>query len=351
MSDGAVQATDDPPVDHGPDAARAHPDLAPTTQEAPEERPDQTPDPAGAAPGPDEERALRVVRELGGDPTAVERLGGVVNTVVRVVGAEVDWVVRTPVDPQRPDEFPVERWAVEAARSCGVPVPEVLHVGVSQGLPVMVSRYVRPSAEPVARPWWWLGRHATAVAGASLDGAPDGIFSRFGRDLDHAWAAHLAYNRAALTPDDPLLADGGYRPGDVPTLQGWFHDLEDLDTAHGLVHGDLAPRNLVSQGADAPPVLLDWGTTTTGPVPWTELQRAFHAAVVDGELPWDALLDLADGTGTDLDAAALRTLRSLTALRLLDLARWARDRRPDLYPAYRDACASGLVTLVARGPG
>lgn len=309
------------------------------------------PDPARALQEPDEGRALRVARDLGADPTSVERLGGVVNTVLRVVGDGVDWVVRTPVDLRRPDEFPVERWAVGAARSCGVPVPEVLHVGVSRGVPVMVSRYVHPSPEPVARPWWWLGRHASAVAGASLDDAPDAIFSRFGRDLGAAWSAHLAYNQAALTPDDPLLADGGYRRSDLPTLQRWLRDLDHLDTAHGLVHGDLAPRNLVPQGTDTAPVLVDWGTTTTGPVPWTELGRTFHAVVVDSELPWAALADLADGMGVDLDAAARQTLVRLTALRLLDLARWARDRRPDLYASYRGACASGLARLRDEPPG
>lgn len=359
MSDGAVHVTDDPPPGQGPDAAHARwgpdparaaqePDGEPTLgtpQEVAEERPDLVPDPTHAAPEPDGERALRVARELGANPTSVERLGGVVNTVLRVLGPEVDWVVRTPVDPQRPDEFPVEQWAVGAARSCGIPVAEVLHVGVSQGRPVMVSRYVRPAPEPVARPWWWLGRHASDLAGASLVDAPDAVFSRFGRDLDRAWTEHLAYNQDALTPDDPLLADGGYRRDDQPTLRRWLHDLDHLDTAHGLVHGDLAPRNLVSQGADTAPVLIDWGTATTGPVPWTELQRAFHGVVVDRDLPHGSLLDLADGMGVSLDAAARRTLVRLTALRLLDLARWAREQRPDLYTSYRDACASGLTAL------
>lgn len=328
-----------------------------------------------------EARALRVVRELGATPTTVDRLGGVVNVVLRVVGDDVDWVVRSPVDPRRPDEFPVERWAVEAARTCGVPVPEVLHVGVSRGIPVMVSRYVQP-AEPVARPWWWLGQHASSVAEADLTDAPDGVFSRFGRDLDHAWAAHLDYNQTALGPDDllhhnpvpdaplllghppaepppaepplaehvladPLLTDGAYQPDDLPTLRRWLHDLDDLETSHGLVHGDLAPRNLVPQGADVAPVLLDWGSATTGPVPWTELQRSFQAVAVDRELPWSTLVDLADGMGVALDASVRRTLLRLTALRLLDLARWARDRRPDLHSSYRDACASGLTALIA----
>lgn len=335
----------------------------------------------------EEARALRVVRELGATATTVDRLDGVVNTVLRVVGDDVDWVVRSPVDPRRPDEFPVEQWAVAAARTCGVPVPEVLHVGISRGIPVMVSRFVQPASDPVARPWWWLGRHASSIAGADLTDAPDGVFSRFGRDLDHAWAAHLDYNQTALGPDDllhhnpapdapllvrhppaghppagppvaepllaeplltdPLLADGAYLPDDLPTLRRWLHELDDLETSHGLVHGDLAPRNLVSRGGGVPPVLLDWGSATTGPVPWTELQRSFQAVVVDGELPWSTLVDLADGMGVDLHASARQTLLRLTALRLLDLARWARDRRPDLYPSCRDACASGLTTLLA----
>jgi len=277
-------------------------------------------------PETEEARALRVVRELGAAPTAVDQLGGVVNIVLRVVGDDLDWVVRSPVDLRRPDEF--------------------LHVGVSRGIPVMVSRYVEPAAEPVARPWWWLGRHASSVADADLTDAPAGIFSRFGRDLDRAWASHLHYNQTALGSDDPLLADGAYQRDDLPTLRRWLHDLDGLETSHGLVHGDLAPRNLVSQGGDVAPVLLDWGTATTGPVPWTELQRSFQAVVVDRELPWSTLVDLADGMGITLDTPARQTLLRLTALRLLYLARWARDRRPDLYPSYRDACASGLAALM-----
>lgn len=298
---------------------------------------------------PDAARALRVVRSLGAEPWTVERLGGVVNTVLRVRGDGVDWVVRTPVDAARPDEFPLERWALEAAGACGVPVPEVLHVGSSGGVPVMVSHYVVPAAEATARPWWWLGRHAATAARARLDDAPDGLFSRFGRDLDRAWDSHVAYNLSSLTESDQLLADGGYGVDDLPTLRRWVDDLARLDAPQGLVHGDLAPRNLVSQGRDAAPVLLDWGTATTGPAPWADLERVFRTTVLDAEHPWSAVVDVAAGMGVTLDDSTLGTLRRLTALRLLDLARWAQARRPDLYPTYRDACAVGLATLWSQG--
>lgn len=272
------------------------------------------------------------------------------NSVLRVVGEGVDWVVRSPLDLTRPDVFPLERWASQAAAACGVPVPEVLHVGVSEGVPVTVSRYVAPAAEEPSRPWWWLGRHASALAGACLDDAPDALFSRFGRDLDHAWREHLAYNLASLSPDDHLLADGGYRAEHLETLRAWVRDLQGLDVQHGLVHGDLAPRNLVSRGPHAAPVLVDWGSATSGPAPWDSLQRVYQAAVVEQEIPWAAVVDVAEGMGAALDAPALATLRRLTALRLLDLARWARDRRPDLYPSYLDACRDGLTTVWALGP-
>lgn len=299
----------------------------------------------------DEARALHVVRGLGARPTTVLRLsGGAMNSVLRVVGDGTDWVVRSPLDLTRPDVFPLERWASRAAAACGVPVPEVLHVGSSGGVPVTVSRYVEPDPEDPLRPWWWLGRHATALAGARLDDAPDALFSRFGRDLDRAWREHLAYNLACLSPDDHLLADGGYGAQDLETLRAWVRELQGLDVQHGLVHGDLAPRNLVSRGLHAAPVLLDWGSATSGPAPWDSLQRAYQAAAVEGEIPWSAVVDLAEGTGTVLDDTAERTLRRLTALRLLDLARWARDQRPDLYASYREACATSLATLWSLEP-
>lgn len=299
----------------------------------------------------DEARALRVARELGALPTTVHRLsGGAMNSVLRVVGDGVDWVVRSPLDLTRPDVFPLERWASQAAAACGVPVPEVLHVGTSGGVPVTVSRYVEPAHEDPLRPWWWLGRHAAALAGARLDDAPDALFSRFGRDLDRAWREHLDYNLACLSPDDHLLADGGYSAQDLETLRAWVRTLQGLDVQHGLVHGDLAPRNLVSRGLHAAPVLLDWGSATSGPAPWDSLQRVYQAAVVEGEIPWSAVVDVAEGMGTVLDDATAQTLRRLTALRLLDLARWARDQRPDLYASYRDACSTGLATLWSLGP-
>lgn len=309
-------------------------------------------DPPAAAP--DEALAACVVTGLGRTPVSVERLGGVVNAVFRVHGPDVDWVVRFPAVAGLPDEFPREAWAARAARRSGVPVAETVHVGQvgraglpepTGSIPVMVVAHVPSGPGAPDRPWRWMGKYAAALAGAPLDGAPEAVYSRFGRDLAAAWRAHLAYNVAALEEGDPLADDGAYDPTDRAALQEWVASLDHLAGCGGLAHGDLDPRNLVGLGRGTPPVLVDWGTVTTGPAPWTDLQRVYHRAVLDEEITREDLADFWDGTGLTQDARAAEVLRRMTALRLLDLTRWARDRRPDLYSEHRDACARGLARL------
>jgi aminoglycoside phosphotransferase (APT) family kinase protein len=269
-------------------------------------------------------------------------LAGVVNAVFRVWGTGFDWVVRFPVDPSRPNEFPLEEWALAVARRAGIRVPEVVGSGVLDDVPFLVLEYLEPAAVHPENPWAWLGRYAHAVSGVPLTGAPDAVFSRFGRDLPAAWHAHLAYNLDALDDHDPLLHNGGYSKKQQPALRALLTELGSARFEHGLAHGDLAPRNLISRGSTEAPVLLDWGTASVGPAPWTDLQRVYQWAVHDQTVPPAALVRFAAAAGLPLTDDTERMLVRLTVLRFLDLARWARERRPDLYPDYLAACAAGV---------
>ena len=93
-------------------------------------------------------------------------------------------------------------------------------------------------------------------------------------------------------------------------------------------------------------MLLDWGTATTGPAPWTDLQRMYQWAVHDHSITPAALADFAAAAGTPMTAATERVLVRLTVLRYLDLARWARERRPELYADYLAACSAGIRTAL-----
>lgn len=284
-----------------------------------------------------------LVRELGGAPDHVEALpGGAVNLTHRVRLTTGDVVVRIPRDPLDADVFPVETWATTAAARSGIAVAPVLRSGRRGGLPYLVSEYVEPDPRPVVDPWHRLGRAARAVGVVPLDGAPPSLYSRFGADLPTSWRAHVEYNVRSLAGDDPLLQAGAYTS--ASTLRDVLGPLGTTAFDHGLAHGDLAPRNLLSRGPDRAPVLLDWGAAEAGPTPWTDARRVFAWATLDGAVTDTELAAFLAAAGID-SASDRRVLAAMTALHLLDVARWARDRRPDRYASSTERCRRGLVAL------
>jgi len=285
-----------------------------------------------------------VLRDLGATWSDVEPLlGGSVNHTVRVrrpVG--VDVVVRIPVDPLREDEFAVEAWATAAAARAGIAVARVLRHGRHDGTPFAVSEYVAPDPRPVAEPWRRLGAAARAIGAIPLDDAPPSLYSRFGTDPATAWRAHVVYNVRSLDGDDPLLQAGAYTSASA--LRAAFGPLGARAFEHGLAHGDLAPRNLLSRGTDATPVVIDWGAAEVGPTPWTDARRVYAWTHLDGAVSAPELDAFAAAAGLD-GQDDQRTLRTMTALHLVDVTRWARERRPDRYREYVEACRRGLRRL------
>jgi len=291
--------------------------------------------------------AARVVRMHGGRADAVVALPGVVNRVFRVSGPGTDWVVRYPLDNLRPNEFPTEVWAARQASVLGVPTATVVASGDLEGCPYLVIEYVEPYQDHgLDQAWQWLGRYAASLVSVPLDEAPREVFSRFGRDLRLAWRAHLMYNLDALSGQDPLLEDGVYPKQDRARLRASIERLMLVDFRHGLVHGDLAPRNLVQRRPPLPPVLLDWGNATTGPVPWADLQRVYSWTRYDGTVNELALAQFADAAGVVLDEQTTTVLEQMSVVRFLDLARWARERRPDLYEDYCRSSQLALATIL-----
>jgi aminoglycoside phosphotransferase (APT) family kinase protein len=294
--------------------------------------------------------ATRIVGMHGGGADQVTSLPGVVNSVLRVTGRSNDWVVRFPVDRRRPNEFPTEIWVVHQARELGIDTPPVVATGYLDNRPYMVVDYIAPDGKPdAAQMWRWLGRYAATLALAPLDDAPNEIFSRFGRDLPSAWRSHVCYHLDELSERDWLIEDDVYSRQDLARLRALLEPLELADLTFGLAHGDLAPRNLIPRRTPLPPVLIDWGTATTGPVPWTDLQQVYVWAVHDRTISHDALHRFACAAGLPIGDRVTAVLNQMTALRFLDLARWAKDRRPDLYDQYRRSSRHGLRKILDRG--
>ena len=296
--------------------------------------------PSAVAPEQDVEAfARQVTRSLGlGDGTAQALAGGNENHAVRARTGSADVVVRFTRDPGRlrGDTFDVEAWCAGAAARAGIRTAPVVARTHIEGESVLVVEHVtgQATAADDLAAWRAIGAAAARLAEVGTDDAPDGLFSRFGRDLDAAWDAHLVYNLDALGPDDALPGLGVYDARDRDGLRDVVASLRGRDLRQGLVHGDLCHRNLVT-ASDGGYVVLDWGSAQVGPRPWTDVEQIHRWHVTrDAETPvsaaaWDEVLGaVLEGTGVSPDAAA-GIVGSLAVLHALDVVRWAQDRRPD----------------------
>ncbi|MGY5766061.1 phosphotransferase [Brachybacterium sp. DNPG3] len=344
----------------------------------------------------------RILQELGmpDAPVRSPERAGVVNRVAIVGPAGAEVVVRCQRAPDAA-EFECERWASDAARAAGIPTPRILAVGhlvdagpadggdldagSADGWAWSVQELVdgtlgEHAADPSAV-WRELGRLSRRIARLDLAGAPDGLFSRFGRDLDAAWEQHHAYGLDELAPGDPLVGLGVYRDEDRSRLReilagiggtaGGTADGRARGSAgagapveQGLLHGDLALRNVLLD-ADGQAVLIDWGSVRTGPVP---LQETVHLlGVEDGDPGADGIRAFLTGfagdeggagdTGDAGDAgdagvdALLAQARALQVLETLDLVRWALDRAPAQIDQRARTARALVGRVLARGAG
>jgi aminoglycoside phosphotransferase (APT) family kinase protein len=277
---------------------------------------------------------------------------GSVNHVFVVGDGDDRCVIRFPIDPLRGNEFVTEAWCLELASSQGIPSPETLASGSFSGIPYAVQRFVPHVArDRVSRPHLWrtLGRYARLINGLPVaDDAPAGLFSRFGRDLPAAWRAHLAYNLEELTSGDPLLSLGVYPKEEQPRLRSMIAVLAGTPMRFGISHGDLAARNVLVS-PDGALVLIDWGSATCGPVPYTDLLTLHRNHDQDEDPSTDDLTAFGAGYGVDLREIG-PTLEAVRRLAALDLVRWAAERRPDRLPELVQSARRELARSDPRQP-
>lgn len=129
--------------------------------------------------------------------------------------------------------------------------------------------------------------------------APATLFTRFGRDLPSAWAAHLDYSIGQLNEQDVLLGRGIFTRREQNLVRNAAQYLLDIPQRFGLSHGDLSLRNLIIPKGEAP-VLIDWGSASFGPVPWADLLVADRDRRKDRMPSMGSMVRFARAAGVDL---------------------------------------------------
>ena len=265
--------------------------------------------------------------------------GGNENFVARVQGENHDVVVRFARDPsQTVDPFDIELWALEAAAEVGIHTSAVVARGRAADTSYLVVECI---AGTTASPddleaWHAIGTSLRALSTVDTATAPSTLFSRFGRDLDAAWRAHVSYNLAMLTDEDPLIQLGVYRRSDQETIRAMLSSQLERALPQGLIHGDLSTRNVVAGTRYA---VIDWGAAHAGPVPWGDLDVLHRWHVMESRqspVSAAAWAEVLRGAGIDPETAR-PVLWELAVLGALDVVRWAREQRPDRLEELRES--------------
>ncbi|WP_046013720.1 phosphotransferase family protein [Microbacterium sp. SA39] len=265
--------------------------------------------------------------------------GGNQNVVARVQSETRDVVVRFARDPsQAVDPFDIEVWALEAAADAGIHTSAVVARGWAADTSYLVVEYIAGStASPDdLEAWHAVGTWLRALSTVDTTSAPAELFSRFGRDLDAAWRAHVVYNLAELTDDDPLIELGVYERSDQDTIRAMLASHLNRALPQGLIHGDLSTRNVVSGDRYA---VIDWGAAHAGPVPWGDLDVLHRWHVMEdpqSPVSADAWAEVLRGAGIDPEIAR-PVLRELAVLGAMDVVRWAIAQCPDRLDELRES--------------
>lgn len=259
---------------------------------------------------------------------------GVMNSV-QLVGTWPDqYVIRARKGDQTAAEFSREAWCAGAARAAGIETPQILFWGTTSGWSYSVQQGLQGTSGEHHRDerlWSHLGEVARQIGRIDLSDAPADLFSRFGRDLPLAWLRHVEYNVAELSDGDPLIELGVYGFSDVKPLRRALSELLNIPDDHGLVHGDLALRNLIIT-PEGTPVLIDWGSVRTGPTPYLDLVNLLRNQD-EQDNPRKAEID-AFITGYGLGPQETIARAHLTRLlQSFDVLRWAIDNAPDRVPS------------------
>lgn len=273
-------------------------------------------------------RAITALHGLAGPLRQLD--DGGINHVFVLDDSAHPLIIRFAIGQPRPGEFEIEEWCLNAALHVSIPSPRPIAIGTIHGLPYGIQTFVPGPSGETADPveaWHRLGGFAAQIARIPLtETAPAGLFSRFGRDLQKAWHAHIRYNIDALGINDPLQSLGVYPSSLTGVLTETFARLGPLGASAGLTHGDLAPRNMIlSPNGNT---LIDWGAASTGPAPWSDLEAVYVWSLTDPTVTPEHVQSFADGCGINLSANR-HTITALSVLHQMDLVRWAAENCPE----------------------
>ena len=246
--------------------------------------------------------------------------GGLTNFVFGARCGRDEFVLRLSGNPGKLKEFLKEQWAMARAREAGIPVPEVLEVGINPiPFPYMVARKVagteathHPERFRVLRQMGRFARQLHEVKTSGFGHTFDWSENQLSRK--ESWAEYL--QREFRGPERLAILDrhGMLTKPALKALRATFEEIARWDPQPVLNHGDLRLKNVVVDAEGEVAAVLDWEFCTSNAAPYWDLSLALHDLSVDAK---EELLAGYGMTGREVMEAA-------PALRVFNVLNYAR---------------------------
>jgi aminoglycoside phosphotransferase (APT) family kinase protein len=295
--------------------------------------------------------AAIVEHHLGSGPRRIAANGGgLTNHVFSVDHAAGPLIVRMNEAPDKIDDFLKEQWAIARAHDAGVPVPEVLEVGMQAvPHPYMISRRVRGENARVHR-------HRRTVLqqmghfGALINAIPT---AGFGQTFDwshnrlshnDSWDDFLAREFDIESRLDLLRRQRMIPAAQAKALRAILASLPPKLLRSRLNHGDMRPKNVLADERGNVTAIIDWEDCCANP-PFWDLSIALHDLSIDEKRAYVESYGL-DGAALAEVAPAIRALNLLNYAAAIELALQAGDQQELAHIRLR---LSGVFDLYAMG--
>jgi hygromycin-B 4-O-kinase len=231
-----------------------------------------------------------ITHHFGSKPKRVSpKGGGISNFVYETNHAEGDFIVRMSPQPAKVKEYLKEQWAMARAREVGVPVPEVLEVGADVvPIPYMVSRKAagseathHPERMAVLREMGHLTSLIHSIPTSGFGHTFDWSSNQLSRK--ETWAEYLKRELHIEQRLKVLETNGMLSKPQLKNLHATLRDIENLEAAPVLNHGDMRLKNVMVDGAGEITAVIDWEFCSSNVAPYWDLALALHDLSVDAK--------------------------------------------------------------------
>ena len=218
---------------------------------------------------------------------AIFQSSGLSNFVFAVKHPEGEFIVRISPDPARMNSFIKEQWAQNEAAKAGVPIAEILEVGMEiVHQPFMISRVVKgdnatqhPNRAEILRE---LGRSAALINSIPTDGF-GATFDWSNNQLSRnaSWKDYLQKELNYPARIEILEKRKMLSAKQIKELKKIFGEAEKMKPKTRLNHSDLRLKNVMVDEKGAIKAILDWENCVSHLAPQWELSLALHDLSID----------------------------------------------------------------------